>query len=231
MPVICLTGYKTTAMKRSIYFGLVILLITGLSACRSYDYYTAGLNRTNMSSYRTFAWMPADNGTNKGEGAASAVADGKIKDATTQALQAKGLKLSQGNPDLVVSYSSMVGRGTRTNYYPVYYGAGFYPGWRGWGGWGGWGFGWGWGWGYRPYYYAYGAPFAYYGGAVAGDKEHFKEGTLIIDLIDTRTKRVVWRGYGVGEVHKNPQKTIDDLPKVVGGIIDQLQLAPPSRRS
>ncbi len=139
-----------------------------------------------------------DNAATKNAGVGSAVADSKIKDATTGALQMKGLKLSQGSPDLIITYASMVGRGTRTNYYPIYYNPGFYPGF-------GLGYGWGFGFGYRSYYYAYGAPFAYYGGTVAGDKEHYKEGTLIIDMIDAQTKRVVWRGYGVGEVHKDPQ--------------------------
>jgi hypothetical protein len=103
-------------------------------------------------------------------------------------------------------------------YYPTYYGTGFYPG-----------FGLGWGWGYRPYYYGFGYPFAYYGGLTAVDKEHYKEGTIIIDLIDTHTKKVVWRGFGVGEVHHNVQKNIDDIPKIVEGIIKQLQLAPERR--
>ena len=209
-------------MKRSIYLALTVLMISGLSACTSYDYYTAAINKTNLSSYHTFAWMPPANSGDKRM--ANSEADAKIKDAATSALVAKGLRLSQRNPDLVVSYTNKVGRGARTNYYsPNYYG-----GWGGYyGGWGGFGLGFGWGWGgwYRPYYYAYGAPFAY-GGPTYAEKEHFKEGTLIIDLIDPRTRRIVWRGFGVGEVHKNPQKNIDDLPKVVNGLLDQLQLTP-----
>jgi hypothetical protein len=161
------------------------------------------------------------NGNTGGKKMLNDVADIKIKDAATTALVAKGLQLSQRNPDLIVSYTAIVGRGTRTNYYSPYYGAGFYPGW-------GFGFGYGWGWGYYRPYYAYGAPFAYYGGLTYAEKEHFKEGTLIIDLVDTRTHKIVWRGFGVGEVHRNPQKNIDDLPKVVTGILDQLQLSPAS---
>ena len=34
------------------------------------------------------------------------------------------------------------------------------------------------------------------------------------------------RGFGVGEVHNNPQKNIDDLPKVVEGVLDQLHVNP-----
>jgi hypothetical protein len=208
-------------MKKSTYLALMVLMLSGLSACTSYNYYTAAINKTNLSSYHTFAWMPPANTGDKKM--SNDVADAKIKDATTNALVAKGLRLSQRNPDLVVSYSTIVGRGTRTNYYsPGYYGGGW--GGFGWGGWGG--FGWGGGWGYRPYYYAYGAPFDYYGGLTYAEKEHYKEGTLIIDLIDTHTRKIVWRGFGVGEVHKNPQKTIDDLPKVVDGVLAQLQVTP-----
>ena len=65
-----------------------------------------------------------------------------------------------------------------------------------------------------------------YGGPTYAEKELYKEGTLIIDLIDPRTRKIVWRGFGVGEVHKNAQKNIDDLPKVVDGVINQLQLTP-----
>ena len=199
-------------MKRSVYIALSFIVLSALSACTSYDYYTAAINKTDLSNYHTFAWMPPSNtGSNSIN---NDVADAKIKDATTMALVAKGLRLSQCHPDLVVTYTLKVGRGARTNYYTPYYG-GFYPGW-----------GFGWGWGYRPYYYAFGAPFPYYGGLTYAEKEHYKEGTLIIDLIDTRTRRIVWRGFGVGEVHHNPQKNIDDIPKVVTGIINQLNVTP-----
>jgi hypothetical protein len=200
-------------MKTSIYLVLGFLLISGLSACSSYNYYTAGLNKTNMSQYHSFAWMPPE-GKGDNKPTANAIADLKIKDAAVASLTTKGLRMQKNNPDLLVTYTAKVGLGSKTVYYPTYYDAGFYPG-----------FGLGWGWGYRPYYYGFGYPFAYYGGLTAVDKEHYKEGTIIIDLIDTHTKKVVWRGYGVGEVHHNVQKNIDDLPKVVEGIINQLQLS------
>jgi hypothetical protein len=201
-------------MKTSFYLALLTLFIAGLTSCSSYNYYTAGLNKTNMSQYRSFAWLPPQEQANSNR--VNSAVDLKIKDAAVASLSSKGLRLRTNNPDLLVTYTATVGRGSKTVYTPTYYGTGVYPGW-----------GWGWGWAYRPYYY--GAPFVYYGGDTATGKEHYKEGTIIIDLIDTHTKRVVWRGYGVGEVHKNPQKNIDDLPKVVDGIIGQLQLAPPAR--
>ena len=208
-------------MKRLIVF---TLLVVALASCSTrYNYYVAGLNRTNLSAYRTFAWMPPVKGTASQN---NIIADTKIKDAATQALTQKGLSLQQQDPDLLVSYTSVVGRGSRTNYYTNYYGGWGGLGWDGFG-WGGFGYG-GLGWGgwYRSYYYAYGAPFTYGGTSI--EREHYKEGTLIIDLVDRRSKRVVWRGFGVGEVHKDHQKDVEELPKVVAGIFEQLSLAPSS---
>jgi len=211
-------------MKRIIYLGLVVFILSTLSGCDSYNYYTAGLNKTNLSRYHTFAWMPVINNSGKKTMLVNGEADARIKDAATSALTAKGLSLQQRQPDLLVSYTKTVGRGTTTTYYSSW----GYPGWGAWGAGFGWGWG-GWGWGgfYRPYY-AFGGPFPYGGALTYADQEHYKEGTLVIDLIDRRTQRVVWRGFGVGEVHHDPKKNIDDIPKVVQGIIDQLNLAAPA---
>ncbi len=200
-------------MKTSVYLVLTALVLTTVSACSSYDYYTAARNKTNMSGYKSFAWMASEE-KNTDKPTASAIADLKIKDAAVTSLLNKGLKLMTGNPDLLVTYTAKVGLGSKTVYYPTYYSTGYYPG-----------FGLSYGWGYRPYYYGFGRPFVYYGGSTAGEREHYKEGTIIIDLIDTRTQRVVWRGFGVGEVHHNVQKNIDDIPKIVSGIINQLQFS------
>ncbi len=213
-------------MKPSIYRVFGLFLIAGLSACSSYNYYTAGLNKTNMSGYRSFALMEPEGQAANKPTATQATAEQKIKDATVASLKNKGLKLQKENPDLLVAYTAKVGVGSRTVYY---YG---YPGW----GWGypyygyGWGYGWGypyrgWGWGYP--YYGYGWGYPYYGGwgyTYAMDKEHYKEGTIIIDLVDTHTHKVVWRGFGISEVHNKQEKNIEEMPKIVEGIIEQLQL-------
>ena len=78
-------------MKKLIFLGTIVLIISGLSSCTSYNYYVAGLNRTNLSNYRTFAWMPVSKNAND-NGDNNLVADAKIKDAATDALVQKGLK-------------------------------------------------------------------------------------------------------------------------------------------
>ena len=100
-------------MKKLTYLVLALLVISGLSACRSYNYYTAGLNKTNMSGYRSFAWMSPE-GKIDNKPTASAIADLKIKDAAVTSLTTKGLRGQSNNPDLLVTYTAKVGLGSKT---------------------------------------------------------------------------------------------------------------------
>ncbi|RYZ97374.1 MAG: DUF4136 domain-containing protein, partial [Sphingobacteriaceae bacterium] len=67
-----------------------------------------------------------------------------------------------------------------------------------------------------------------WGGGGFAERVPYREGTIIIDLIDRKTGKMVWRGYGVGEV-RNPEKALTDLPKVVNGIVEKLDLAPKNK--
>src|SRR5882757_3942091 len=111
-------------MKKTIYTGLVLLLVSALSACSSYNYYTAARNKTDLSSYRTFAWLPPEASNKAGGVVKKEIADEKVKAAAISALQTKGLRLQESNPDLLVSYSTVTGRGVKTEFYPAYYGYG-----------------------------------------------------------------------------------------------------------
>jgi hypothetical protein len=43
---------------------------------------------------------------------------------------------------------------------------------------------------------------------------------LIIEARDRRTNSVIWQARGSGEIH-NPEKAINNLPKVVEGIFKE----------
>ncbi len=217
--------------------GLVMALIATLSACSSYRYYTSGADDISLSKYKSFAFAqrltprtPDSNYSDKrGLGARlnyvnnnryynNPEAMQKIQAATVNAMQSKGFVKQEGNADLIVRYHTLVDRGTRNTYYGTYWGPGWGWGWGpgwGWGGygrfgygrWGGWGWGGGWGGGY-------GYPV----------QEHFKEGVLSIELIDARTRQPIWIGYSSGELSRNPQKAISQLPQVVEGILKRLEV-------
>jgi hypothetical protein len=217
-------------MNRSWYLGLVLLCLSVLSACSSgYRYYKAGSSFISANKYKTFAWAPnlparkPDSivSDQKGLGKRldylnnnryfkNAAAMEQIKSTTTAVLQSKGLTLQESNPDLLVRFTTLVDRGTRRSYYNYPYYGGLYGGW---------------GWGYRfsPWYGGYGWGAGYgYGYPV---QEHFKEGVLAIELIDSQTHEPVWIGYGAGELSRQPEKVLAQLPKVVDGILKQLPVS------
>jgi hypothetical protein len=197
-------------MKKITLIGLMFIITGLMAACSRYTYYSVGDNASALTRYRTFAWLPPIKKT--GNAALNNdVADQRIHESATERLEERGLQLKSRNPDLLVRYMVMVDQKERVYDQPIYnyVGGGFYPRY-------------GYYRGGRSYYYAYSRPFPVY---VGNDVERvpYKEGTLIIDLIDRKTRKVVWRGYGIGEVD-NPAQATKDIPKVVEGIIKKLPL-------
>ncbi|WP_158825162.1 DUF4136 domain-containing protein [Mucilaginibacter lacusdianchii] len=192
---------------------VLIVFLTGLvwSACSRYNYYAVG-NNNNLSRYHTFAWLPSVK--NKSTSAYNSdITDQRIKEAATENLEQRGLMLKANKPDLLVRYNIMLSDKERVYDQPVYdyVGGGAYPAvgyYRG----------------RRFFYYRYANPYPVYVGQDV-ERVPYKEGTLMIDLIDRNTHKVIWRGYGIGEVD-NPAKAIQDLPKIVEGIIKKLPLTP-----
>jgi hypothetical protein len=76
---------------------------------------------------------------------------------------------------------------------------------------------WGWGWGYwAPYYWGWPG---YYGSNVSTSTE----GSLYIDLIDAKTKELVWQGRGVGTLNNtsNITKKEERIREFVSQILEQ----------
>ena len=192
------------------YPAFMALCIFILSGCSGYQYYSIQSGSASLNKYHTFAWLPPFD-TLKRDGYTD-IADEKIKEETTMQLEKRGLLLKAGNPDLLVRYSIGVNNKVKLYEEPVYtYVDGFYPGVvryrHG-----------------RYFYYSYRRPFPVYVGSEI-ERIPYKEGTLIIDLIDRQSGRVIWRGYGMGEII-NPEKAIHDIPEVVEGIINKLPVKP-----
>lgn len=194
---------------KNIKLSLVLLLSGCITACSSYQYYAIQSNKVSFNKYRTFAWLPAPD-TNS---LISDLIDEKIKDEVTAGLEKRGLALQTLRPDLLVRYSVQVRDRVRIYNNPTYiYGPGIaYRGVthnR---------FG-------RYFYYSYSTPFPVF---VANDMVEmpYKEGTLVIDLIERRNHQVIWRGYGSGDI-EDRQRAIHDIPEGVEGILNKLPIAP-----
>jgi hypothetical protein len=78
----------------------------------------------------------------------------------------------------------------------------------------GWGYGWGFGWN----------PWGFGGQTIVSTST---EGTLFIDLIDTKKKEMVWQGEGQGELTRNIDKKDENIKVFVTKILSQY---PPTKK-
>lgn len=54
----------------------------------------------------------------------------------------------------------------------------------------------------------------------------YEVGTLVVDLFDTATKQVIWRGTATGTVSDNPEKNTKQVQKAVQQMFKQCPLRP-----
>jgi hypothetical protein len=142
----------------------------------------------DFSGYSTFAFMPrAERGDTR---AYDTLADRRVIAAVTRELEARGYRLVEQDPDLLVNFAlsseqvQEVQRVPSTMMPPPWYG------WRG------------------GYYY----PWPYYTYETWIDR--YERGTLFIDLVDVERRQLVWEGRAVGRVtradREEPAKALDN---------------------
>lgn len=182
-------------MKKHIFkFSFALLLLFTLGACSSYKYNTTRVQNLDFRQYRTYAWLPPVDSMSKSYFDGD-IARANILDAANAELESRGLRHDKEAPDLLFRYVAIVNNKSR----PVYahpYSA-----------WGPWGF-------YDPWFYR---------PSVAVGKEKYRYGHIIIEAIERETNSVIWQARGSGEI-RSPEKSINDLPKVVKGVLKELPL-------
>ncbi len=179
-----------------------------LSACSSYNFYTVSNDKVDISKYQTYAWVPGSE-SKASKYYENDIAEDKMIVAVNRELNNRGFKVNSRKPDLLIRYTAVVDNKSRVVNDPVYYQPaaryvprlGYYQG-------------------RRFYYYQYYRPFPVYAGTETR-KVQFEEGNIVIDLIDRNSSKVIWRGVAKGAVN-NPEKAVNDIPKVVGKIFNRL---------
>jgi hypothetical protein len=76
-------------------------------------------------------------------------------------------------------------------------------------------------------YYGYGGayrPYGYYGGAGASgyttyNTYEYKDGSLIIDIVDAKTNKMIWEGVGNKDIDKAPKNPEEAIAKAVASIM------------
>jgi hypothetical protein len=116
-----------------------------------------------------------------------------------QGFEAKGYALDTTDPDFVVAYYAGTKEKMDTTYWnpdPIWrYG---YRGYR---------YGWAW-----PYY-GYAAPYP------VMRLQEYTEGSVIVDVVNPKTKELLWRGQGVARVSDDPNTYAKEIDKTVQAIL------------
>ena len=144
----------------------------------------------NFQAYKTWNWYPDQPKDVEGGPAKNyqSFFDQRMRRSVEAEMVRKGLTKVDKNPDVLVAYSARVEDKQRVD--PTYNGPFGYPFYYGFYGWG------------RPYQTV----------------TDYKAGNVIIDLIDAKTNKLAWRGYGQSQVG---QQTLseEDVNRIVAGIL------------
>ncbi len=163
-------------VMRGVAVGLAMLTLSCATVSTATDYD----KNVDFARYRTFAFLGGHIWINGIADDSNTLVKDRIRNSVITELTEKGMQQTTTNPDIYVAY--LAGAHTRTEIEssgPLAtgpYNAGFGP-YFGAGGW----------WG--PMYVDWWA-------------RTYNEGTLIIDLVDAQSKKLVWRAYAQTEVNK-----------------------------
>lgn len=187
-------------MKKIPFLALFALAMLVLSSCVSIRVASDYERGTDFSQYDSYAFYKT--GIDRAE--ISDLDKKRILRAISNEMDQRGLEKSM-NPDLLVSIFTK--EKERVNIYNNNFGPG-------------WGWGWGWGWNaWGPW-----GPWGAWGWGNNGTNVSTRtEGTLYIDLIDTRTNELVWQGKGVGTLSPNQsiEKKEERIREFVSQILEQ----------
>jgi hypothetical protein len=129
----------------------------------------------------------------------NSITNRELRQDLVQGLESKGYALDRDNPDFVVAYYA----GTKEKMDTTYWNPD--PWWRY--GYRGYRYGWAWPW------YGYAAPYP------VMRVQEYTQGSVIVDVVDPRTKELLWRGQGVAQVSDDPNAYAKELSKTVGAVL------------
>ncbi|MCF6239774.1 MAG: DUF4136 domain-containing protein [Bacteroidales bacterium] len=174
----------------------VTLILGACSTLKVTSDYDPNVNFSKFKTYNLLPWR---------EDVSSMVNDfdrKRIVDAIKQEMELRGYTYAESNSDVSVSAYIILEQKEQTTAYSTYMGGyGYYAG-----------FG----------YYGYGPGFRMGTNQTTYNTETYTVGTLIIDIFDNSTKKLIWQGIGVGTVDKNPKTRERNTPKVIAEIMKSL---------
>lgn len=175
------------------YSLLIFFFTISISGCSSLSLSTDYDDSIDFSTFKTYRWH-ADNEHNTASlKYLDNIMDQRIRSTVDQQLAAKDFtKKLDGNVDFYVNYSVVIDDRTDIRTYNNY--NGMYPG------------------------YSYRAGYGYYGRGMGvaystgpeTQVTHYKQGTLIIDIVNPETDQLIWRWAADGRLPKGSDREKSD---------------------
>ena len=185
-------------MKNLKFLSLIVLASVVLTSCSSVRVLSDYNHEANFNEYKSYAFYKT--GIDKAQ--ISDLDKKRILYAIEDEMASRGFVKSE-NPDLLISIFTK--EEERVDVYNNNFGWGWGGAW-GWGPAWAWGPGWGWGW-----------------GGWGPNVSTRTQGSLYIDLIDTKNRELVWQGKGEGTLAntKNIEKKEQRIKEFVSQILEQ----------
>jgi hypothetical protein len=181
---------------RSLRFSILALAMA-LAGCSTLKVNTEYELSAPFASYKTYAWLKNGPGPEEAPAIRNPMVQAQVVAAVDRELAAKGIVLAKpdATPDFFVSvHGWAASRIEVTNYGYAYGGA-----------------------------YAYG-PYPYRGGAVvmpATEVHNYTDGTLLVDFVDAKAMKLVWRGTATETFTKADlnavKRTVDEAVRQLVG--------------
>jgi len=151
----------------------------------------------DFTEFKTFSYYGWAKGSDE---VLNSFAKERIEKATKAELEKRGMRYVEKGGDAVVSLFVVIDQKTSTTAYTNHYNMGPY----------GYTYGWGWGMGYSTTTY---------------HDYDYKVGTLVIDVLSSKAKKLVWQGVGSGTVDENPGNRDKGINRAVAKIMQTYPLA------
>jgi hypothetical protein len=185
---------------------LLIIIVAGLTAvsCSSIKISSDRDGDVDFTKYETMSYYGWQKDSDK---ILNQFEKERIEKAFAEEFKKRGLELVEKNGDLIVSLYIVVDQKTGTTAYTNHYGAGGRYGYGGFY----YGPGWGWGMGYSTTTY---------------QEYDYMVGTLICDVFDFESKKLIWQGVVSGEIDNNPRTRERNIPRVVNALMKRYPVDP-----
>lgn len=179
-------------MKKNIAQTLCVAVILLSVACGpTLKVHTDYDKSVDFQRYKTFSLYQSDSTST----AISSLNQQRIINAVIKEMQNKGFQLASSNPDLLVNPVTIVKNKVALSSNTDYYGYGGV---------------------YRPYYWGGGLGVS---STTNYNVQQYKDGSLIIDVIDASTKKLLWQGTGNSEIDSPLKDPDTQVPQAVSKIM------------